>query len=185
VIRAPIAGTVAEKLVSTGTPLQAGTTACFTIADLKRVWVMAQVSPSELKSIVVGDPADVLAAADGKPISGTIDNIAAVVDPDTRAVIVRVVVDNPGDALKKQMYVRMRIHTRTGHQGIQAPTSAILRDDTNLPFVYAVDADGSYERRHVTLGARDGDSYEIASGLHAGDRIVVGGGLFMQFMQSQ
>ncbi|MBS0577062.1 MAG: efflux RND transporter periplasmic adaptor subunit [Proteobacteria bacterium] len=185
VIRAPIAGTVAEKLVSPGTLLQAGATACFTIADLGRVWVMAQVSPSDLPSIAIGDPVDVLAPTTATPLHGTVDNIAAVVDPDSRAVIVRVVVDNPGDALKKQMYVGVRIHSRTGHRGIAVPSAAILRDDTNLPFVYAVAADGGFERRAVTLGARDGDDYEIASGLRAGDRIVVAGALFLQFMQSQ
>ena len=45
--------------------------------------------------------------------------------------------------------------------------------------------DGSFARRHVTLGDRTGDQYEIPTGLQAGDRIVVDGGIFVQFMQSQ
>ncbi|HEY2344270.1 MAG TPA: efflux RND transporter periplasmic adaptor subunit [Xanthomonadaceae bacterium] len=185
VIRAPIAGTVAEKLISPGTLLQAGSTACFTLADLSRVWVMAQVSASDLKSVAVGDPVDVLTDTDAKGLKGSVDNISAVVDPDTRAVIARVAVDNPGDALKKQMYVRVRIHSQDEHEGIQAPASAILRDDENLPFVYVVASDGSFARQQVTLGDRIGDQYAIPEGLKAGDRIVVDGGLFMQFMQAQ
>ncbi|MBS0456264.1 MAG: efflux RND transporter periplasmic adaptor subunit [Proteobacteria bacterium] len=184
-IRAPIAGTVAEKLIAPGTLLQAGSTACFTLADLTQVWVMAQVSTADLKAIAVGDPVQVR-TDDGTPaLSGSVDNIAAILDPDTRAVLVRVRVDNPGDVLKKQMYVRVRIHSQAAHAGLEVPASALLRDDENLPFVFvAVDA-GRFARRHVTLGRRDGDAYEVVDGLRAGERIVVDGGLFMQFMQAQ
>lgn len=65
------------------------------------------------------------------------------------------------------------------------PVSAILRDEENLPFVYAAQADGSYARQLVTLGYRDGDQYDIPSGLKAGQRVVVDGGLFVQFLQNQ
>src|SRR6202789_2677473 len=138
-IRAPVAGTVVERLVTPGQLLDAGTTPCFTVADLSRVWVMAQGS-------------------------GKVDNIAALVDPDTRAVAVRVVVDNPGDLLKKQMYVRVRVQARQESRGLLVPVSAILRDDENLPFVYQLQADGSLARRHVTLGSRTGEAYDIAEG---------------------
>jgi cobalt-zinc-cadmium efflux system membrane fusion protein len=114
-----------------------------------------------------------------------VDNIAALVDPDTRSVGVRVVVDNPGDLLKKQMYVRVRIEAHAESSGLLIPVSAILRDDENLPFVYRVESDGSFAREHVTLGSRTGDQYDIADGLKPGDRIVVDGGIFVQFMQNQ
>jgi cobalt-zinc-cadmium efflux system membrane fusion protein len=60
-----------------------------------------------------------------------------------------------------------------------------LRDEENLPFVYVVESDSGFARRHVTLGNRTGDQYFIPEGLAAGERIVVDGGLFVQFMQSQ
>jgi len=99
-------------------------------------------------------------------------------------VAVRVVVDNPGDYLKKQMYVRVVI---TGQEsaGLLVPVAAILRDDENLPFVYLAQSDGSFARRHVTLGTRTGEHYDIADGLKTGDQIVVDGGIFVQFMQDQ
>jgi cobalt-zinc-cadmium efflux system membrane fusion protein len=114
-----------------------------------------------------------------------VDNIAALVDPTTRSVIVRVVVENPGDFLKKQMYVRVRIQSRQESTGLLVPVSAILRDDVNLPFIYVVEPDGSFARRHVALGYRTGDQYDIPDGLHAGDQIVVDGAIFIQFMQNQ
>jgi cobalt-zinc-cadmium efflux system membrane fusion protein len=184
VIRSPISGTVVEKLITPGQLLQAGSTACFTVADLSRMWVMAQVSSSDLASIGVGDPVQVDAGAAGD-LTGTVDNVSALVNPDTRAVAARVVVANPHGVLKKQMYVHVLIQARQQSHGLLVPVSAILRDDENLPFVYAVQQDGSFARRRVTLGYRGGDRYDIVDGLHAGERTVVDGGIFMQFMQSQ
>jgi membrane fusion protein, heavy metal efflux system len=184
-IRAPVAGTVVERLVTPGQLLEAGATPCFTVANLSRVWVMAHVFGADLAAVSVGDAAEVDSGIGSKIFSGKVDNIAALVDPDTRAVAVRVVVDNPGDLLKKQMYVRVRLKTRQESRGLLIPVSAILRDDENLPFVYQLQADGSLARRHVTLGSRTGDAYDIAEGLSGGDKIVVDGALFLQFMQNQ
>jgi cobalt-zinc-cadmium efflux system membrane fusion protein len=184
-INSPIAGTVVEKLVTPGELLTAGTTPCFTVANLSRVWVMAQLFGSDLASVSVGDPAEVETGITTNNFSGTVDNISALVDPTTRSVMVRVVVENPGDFLKKQMYVRVRIQSRQESTGLLVPVSAILRDDVNLPFVYVVQPDGSFARRHVTLGYRTGDQYDIPDGLRAGDQIVVDGAIFIQFMQNQ
>ncbi|WP_255324843.1 efflux RND transporter periplasmic adaptor subunit [Rhodanobacter sp. OR444] len=184
IIRAPVAGTVVEKLISPGQLLQAGTTPCFTVADLSKVWVMAQVTAAELAGIRVGDPAQAEAAAGGE-LAGTLDNIAAVVNPNTRAIAARIVVPNPQGALRKQMYVRVRIQSRQASKGLLVPASALLRDDDNLPFVYLAQADGSFARRHVTTGSRTGDDYLVSDGLRPGDRIVVDGGIFVQFMQNQ
>jgi membrane fusion protein, heavy metal efflux system len=184
-LRSPIAGTVVEKLITPGELLQAGTTPCFTVADLSRVWVMAQVFNADIASVHLGDSADVQSGIGSKSFSGRVDNISALVDPDTRSVMVRVVVENPGDFLKKQMYVRVLIRARQESSGLLVPVSSILRDDLNLPFVYLVATDGSFARQHVTLGYRTGDQYDIAEGLKAGDQIVVDGGIFVQFMQNQ
>lgn len=185
VIRSPIAGTVVEKLVTPGQLLQAGTTPCFTVADLSRVWVMAHLFGSDVDSVSVGDPVEVETGTTSNVITGTVDNISAEVDPDTRSVVVRVLADNPDNLLKKQMYVRVRIQSRQATTGLLVPGSAILRDDENLPFVYVSQSGGSFARRHVTLGYRTGDDYNISAGLKAGDQVVTEGGIFVQFLQSQ
>jgi membrane fusion protein, heavy metal efflux system len=184
-IRSPIAGTVVEKLITPGELLEAGTTPCFTVADLSRVWVMAQVFGADLASVSVGDTAEILTDTGAAPSSGRVDNISALVDPDTRSVAVRVVAENPHRLLRKQMYVRVRIQAREESSGLLVPVSSILRDDENLPFVYRVQPDGSFARQHVTVGYRAGDQYHIADGLKAGDQIVIDGGIFVQFMQNQ
>lgn len=184
-IRAPIAGTVVEKLITPGQLLQAGSTPCFTVANLSRVWVLAQLSGSESGVVAVGDPVQVDTGTAGRILRGSVDNIAATVNPDTRAVGARVVIDNPDGVLKKQMYVRVRIQSRQPSNGLLVPVSAILRDDENLPFVYVAQPDGSFARQHVVVGYRSGERSQITEGLKPGDRVVVDGGLFVQFMQSQ
>jgi cobalt-zinc-cadmium efflux system membrane fusion protein len=185
IIRSPITGTVVEKLITPGELLQAGTTPCFTVADLSRVWVLAQVFGPDVESVHLGDRAQVLTGVGSTRFSGTVDNIAGEVDPNTRSVAVRVVVDNPQEILKKQMYLRVLIQSRDESTGLLVPVATVLRDDENLPFVYLVQLDGSFARAHVSLDYRSGDQYEITDGLKAGDQVVVDGGVFMQFMQAQ
>ncbi len=183
VIRSPIAGTVVEKLIQPGQLLQASTTPVFTIADLSKVWVMAHIFDTDLGAVHLGDIAQVTGA--GRNLSGKVDNIAAEVDPNTRSVAVRIVVDNPGEFLKRQMYVQVKIEDRQQSQGLLVPVPAILHDDENLPYVYVEQADGSFARAHVTLGYRSDGSYSIMSGVTSGQRVVTDGGLFLQFMQQQ
>ncbi len=185
VIRAPIAGTVVEKLITPGEFLQAGTTPCFTVANLSRVWVLAQISSADQSAVRVGDTADVQTGVDGKTLSGTVTNISALVNPDTRSVVARVVVENPGAFLRKQMYVGVSLHDGQESAGLLVPVAAVLRDDENLPFVYVAERGGSFARRHVTLGYRAGEQYDIADGVKPGDRVVADGALFLQFMQTQ
>jgi membrane fusion protein, heavy metal efflux system len=184
-IRSPLAGIVVEKLITPGQLLQAGTTPCFTVADLSLVWVTANIFESDLAAVEEGNPAEIVTSASPTNFPGKVDYISAIVDPTTRAIGVRVVAPNPGGILKKQMYVRVLIHSRHDETGLLTPVSAVLRDDDDLPFVYVSGADGSFSRRRITLGSRVDDRYETTAGLAEGDQIVVEGGLFLQFLQSQ
>lgn len=185
VIRAPIAGTVVEKSIAPGQTLAAGTSPCFTIADTSRMWVMTHVFGDDSTRVQDGDAATIDTGDGGKPIAGTVTNVGAVVDPDTRSVNARVRVDNPDGLLKKQMYVTVNLRSHDARKGLLVPVSAVLRDDEDLPFVYVVESDGSYARRSVSLGTRVGDRYVIPEGLHPGDKVVVDGSIFLQFIQSQ
>jgi cobalt-zinc-cadmium efflux system membrane fusion protein len=185
VIRAPVSGIIVEKQVTPGQLLQAGSTAAFTVANLSRVWVLAQISSSDLAAVGVHDAATIDPGNGTGPFHGIVDNVSASVDPNTRAVVARIVTPNPGDLLKKQMYVHVSIELGRVSTGLLVPVSAVLHDDENLPFVYVALPDGSFARRHVTLGYRDAQNYDVTSGLVSGDKIVSNGALFLQFMQSQ
>ena len=185
IIRAPVSGVIADKTVTPGQLLQAGSSTAFTVANLSQVWVLAQVVPDDLSKVGAGDAATIDPGNGTGPFHGTVQNIGSTVDPNTRAIVARVVAPNPGGLLKKQMYVDVSIESGRVSTGLLVPVSAILHDDENLPFVYVALPDGSFARRHVTLGYRDSQNEEVTSGLASGDRIVSNGALFLQFMQSQ
>ena len=129
IIRAPVSGIVVEKQITPGQLLQAGSSAAFTVANLSQVWVMAQIAPSDLAAVGLHDAATIDPGNGTGPFHGTVDNIGASVDPDTRAVVARIVAPNPGDLLKKQMYVDVSIESGRVSTGLLVPVSAVLRDD--------------------------------------------------------
>ena len=185
VIRAPIQGTVVEKLCNPGQLITAGTTQCFTISDLSTVWVMANVFESDLSAVAAGQEASIVTAAQPAPIVGRVSYVGSLVDPSSKATAVRVVAPNPRDILKRDMLVNVSIKATQARNGLLIPASAVLRDDQNLPFVYLAVPNNHFARRSITIGSRVGDSYEVKAGLASGDRIVVDGSLFLQFAGNQ
>ena len=187
VIRAPISGSVVERLITPGQLLEAGTTPAFTIADLSTVWVMANVFEADLAAVHKGEHAAVTSPVSTTPFDGVVDYVGALVDPATRATSVRLVVKNRQDLLKRDMYVDVAIQGDHQRTGVLVPADAVLRDDQNLPFVFVATGTGTatqYGRRQIMIGARIGDHYEVRSGLAAGDRVVAQGALFLQFAES-
>jgi membrane fusion protein, heavy metal efflux system len=120
-----------------------------------------------------------------RPIPGTVNYIASLADPGTKAVSVRIVAPNGNRVLRRDMFVRVLISSRQEHTGILIPVSAVLRDDQNLPYVFVSVGANSFARRRIDLGNRVGDNYEVTSGLKAGDQLVTDGALFLQFAESQ
>jgi cobalt-zinc-cadmium efflux system membrane fusion protein len=184
IVRAPIDGTIVEKLIAQGQLLQAGSTACFTIADLGTMWVLANVFANDLPDVAVGQPADVITDIARAPIPGRVDYIASLADPGTKAVQVRILAANNKGVLRRDMFVRVEIKSSAEHRGILVPVSSVLRDEQNLPFVFVAVGKG-FGRRLITLGTRVGDQYEAVSGLSPGDQVVTEGSLFLQFAETQ
>ena len=184
IIRSPISGTVVEKLITPGQLLAAGATPAFTIADLSTMWISASVFAPDLKDVTVGQGAEIVTDASTVPIPGRVDYVAALVDPASKAVAVRIVAPNNGLVLRRDMFVRVRIKSAHEHKGLLVPASAVLRDEQNLPFVYVANGN-DFARRRIELGSRVDDHYEVASGLVPGDRVAGDGALFLQFAESQ
>lgn len=179
-IRAPIAGTVVERTITPGQLLEAGSTPTFTLADLSTMWVDANVFAADLAAVQVGDSVTLSSEALTRPLTGRVEFVGALVDPTTRAAAVRIVVPNPDRQLRQNMLVQAELTSRITRRAVVVPVSAVLRDDDNLPYLFIARAEaGRFDRRRITLGARVGDHYEITAGLHAGERIVVEGGLYL------
>lgn len=179
VIRAPISGTVVERMVTPGQLVQAGATPCFTIADLSVMWVMANVFERDIRGVRRGARAVVTTEASPDTLPGVVDYVAAIVDPASKATGVRLLVPNRPEVLKRDMLVQVTIRSLSPRTGIMVPVAAVLRDDENLPFLFVARDDGSFARRRIELGGRVGDRYEVTGGLTVGERIVVDGSLFL------
>jgi cobalt-zinc-cadmium efflux system membrane fusion protein len=183
-VLAPISGEVVERMVAPGQVVQAGQTQAFTISDLSTVWVLANVYQTDLALIQSGE--DVVVQTDAYPGSfhGRISYVSPALDPNTRTLQARIVVDNPGEKLKRDMYCTVNVAAGSFSNVIAVPDSSILRDDNNQPFVYVANGANQFGRRDVELGASQNGVMQILKGISAGDRVVGDGSLFLQFANS-
>jgi cobalt-zinc-cadmium efflux system membrane fusion protein len=181
---APIGGEVVERLVSPGQVMQAGQTQAFTISDMSTVWVLANVYQGDLAYIKTGDNVMVQTDAYPQTFHGKISYVSAALDPNTRTLQARVVVDNPGEKLKKDMYCTVTVTAGTIQKAIAVPDAAVLRDDENQPFVYLATETNQFGRRAVEIGQSENGQTQILQGLSAGEKVVGNGSLFLQFANS-
>ena len=183
-VLAPIGGEVVERLVSPGQVVQAGQTQAFTISDLSTVWVLANVYQADLAYVRNGD--DVVVETDSYPGSfhGRISYVSPALDPNTRTLQARIVVDNPGEKLKRDMYCTVTVTAGVLSNVVAVPNSSILRDDNNQPFVYVATGANQFGRRDVALGDSQNGQTQIIKGISVGERVVGDGSLFLQFANS-
>ncbi len=185
-IRSPIAGTVVEKLITPGQLLAAGGSPAFTVADLSSVWVMGNVFGSDMAAIRKGTVVHITTDVSADTLQGTVDYVGALVDPDSKATPVRILVPNRARILRQNMLVNVSFRSTTLREGLLVPVSAVLRDDDNLPFVYlATSTPNRFLRRRISLGNRTGEFYAVADGLMSGDVVVTQGSLYLEAAGSQ
>jgi RND family efflux transporter MFP subunit len=183
-VKAPISGEVVEQNVSAGQLLQTGTTQCFMLSDTSTVWVLVNVYQKDLPYVHVGDPVGIQTETYPQVFHGRISYVAAALDPSTRTLQARIETSNPGEKLKKDMYVVASVNAGKISNAIALPDAAVLRDTENQPFVYAAVSSSQFGRRTVTLGESLNGQTEITSGLKPGDHVIGNGSLFVQFANS-
>lgn len=183
-VKAPIAGVVVEQDVAAGQLLQTGTTQCFMLSDVSSVWVLVNIYQKDLPYVHVGDQVTIQTDTYPEAFYGRIAYLATSLDPATRTLQARIDTRNPGEKLKKDMYVVATVNAGAISNAIALPDAAILRDTENQPFVYAAASANQFGRRGVTLGESSNGQTQITSGLNAGDRVIGNGSLFLQFANS-
>lgn len=167
-VYSPVSGVVTNKMAVAGARVTAGEP-LFEIANLDRVWAVADVYESELAFVRIGSPAMMtLSYIPGRKWTGHVSFIAPDVDPMTRTVKVRVEFDNRDGALKPAMFANVAI-TSPSRSVVAVPESAVLQTGTRS-LVY-VASGSSFEPRAVTVGSRGDGFYEV-SGVSPGERVV-------------
>lgn len=181
---APLSGEAVERLCAPGQLIQAGQTQCFTISNMKTVWVLANVYEDQLAYVHVGDPVTIKTDAYPDVFHGRISFMGAALDPTSRTLQARIDTANPQGKLKKDMYVTATVVAGKIKDALLVPDSAVLRDAENEPFVYVEAGPGQFARRPVKLGGSDAGKTQIVNGLKPGERVAGDGSLFLQFANS-
>lgn len=188
----PIAGMLVDKNINLGQELRADLmlanapnffSPVFTISDPSKLWLNIDVSETDLTLVQKGERVRVTTHAfPDRVFAGVVDQIAPTMDPNTRTVKVRGVVDNPDGALKAEMYVQAdieQIAAQAGTLGVEVPAKALFMKG-NDSFLFVATAPGVFERRQVKVGIEKDDVVPVFTGLAAGDVVVTEGALLLQ-----
>jgi multidrug efflux pump subunit AcrA (membrane-fusion protein) len=170
VLRSPMSGEIAEKMVTEGQAVQAGDN-LFLIADRRILWADLAVFEMDARSVRLGSPVEVTVdAVPGKTYQGRVTFIHPTVDEKTRTITARAEVMNRDGALRPGMYATAMIRPATA-KALTVPTQAVLPTGTqNLVFVNR--GDGRFMPRAVAVGMRSDSLVEIVSGLKSGDEVI-------------
>ena len=169
-IHSPITGTVIQRKAFAGSHVDPGEE-LYTIADLSRIWVMADIYEYELPSIKIGQGATVTLSYDPRvALHGHVEFIYPTMDPKTRTAKVRFVLDNPNEKLKPDMYANVGLKVGMGTH-LAIPRDAVLESgERQIVFIHR--GGGKLEWRRVKLGARVENWVEVAEGLSEGEHVV-------------
>jgi cobalt-zinc-cadmium efflux system membrane fusion protein len=174
-VAATISGVVVERKVTPGQVVQPSD-ALFTVADLSRLWAVAQVPEEQSGQARVGQQVTIeVPALDGEQVRGKVIYVGQTVNPQTRTVLVRIALDNVDGRLKPDMLATMLIEGRPKEQ-LVVPASAVVREDnTDYVFVAVPGEEVRYRLAKVNLGPEGKGLRPVVGGLDAGARVVVDG----------
>ena len=169
-VNSPVEGYITERNALPNMYAEPSTK-LYTVADLSRVWVYAQVFQDDVGRIKPGDTAQITVDSyPGRTFSGQIEEILPQVDMATRTVRVRLAMANPGLKLKPGMFVNVDLKTSLGRQ-LAVPASAVFQSGTRQ-LVFLDHGNGSLEPKEITVGPRIGDDFIVLKGLRAHQSIV-------------
>jgi cobalt-zinc-cadmium efflux system membrane fusion protein len=179
-INAPIDGTVVNRKIGPGQFIRADAgEPLYSISDLSVMWLKAYVPESDIAYIRVGQELQVkVSAFPDQAFTARITSVGASSDQQTRRIVVRSEIDNPGRVLKADMFATFRIATGEPVNGPMVPVTSIIRDG-DAASVWVECEPRVFERRKVLLGGETNGLVQIVSGLNPGERVVGRGAIFV------
>lgn len=180
-LRSPIAGVVVERAAQLGMEVRADSgTPLVTVADLSRLWVLADVYERDLGLVAKGERAEVrVPAYPSQLFAGQVTHVGELVDPLTRTVKVRIEVSNPRAQLKPEMFARVTLLGGREEAALTVPEGAVLSDGQANAVIVA-EAGGRFVKRLIEAGAEQDGRVRVLAGLREGEHVVVDGALFLK-----
>ncbi|WP_259066651.1 efflux RND transporter periplasmic adaptor subunit [Mucilaginibacter sp. X4EP1] len=172
-IKSPIEGFVVQKNVNNGMAIRTDNNAgLFTISDLKDVWVQANVYEENIGKVHEGDEADVTTISyPDKIFKGKVDKLMNVLDPTSKVMKMRVVLNNPGYILKPQMFTTVTIYNSEDTKAIAISSKDLVFDNSQY-YVIIIKGKNDVQIRPVTLISINGKTAYIKSGVNPGETVV-------------
>jgi cobalt-zinc-cadmium efflux system membrane fusion protein len=183
----PIDGEVLTRNINPGIEVQGqysggATQELFTIGELDKVWVLADLYEMDIARVHVGTPADVTVVAYKKVFHGQVDWVSGMLDPNTRTAKVRCTFDNPDKFLRPEMYATVQISVDQ-KRALAIPRNALLRlGEYKVAFIQVGDEQGRVRFQRVPIDVDEGESsewLEVRHGLEPGQKIVVNGAILL------
>ena len=178
-VKSPLRGVVLAKTVTQGTAVTPGTP-LFVVADLSELWASAEIDEKDVPRVTPGRPVELrVAAYPNEAFAGRITFVADMVNARTRRVTVRCQVPNADGRLKPEMYASLALGAGEAHEVLVVPSAAV-QELRGKPIVFVRTAQGSFERRDVTLGAEAEGWIEVRSGVTQGESVVTTGAFLLK-----
>ena len=178
-LSSPVAGVVSERSANPGLEVGPGMAApLFVVTDPKRLWILIDLPEKLVSRVKLGGAVVVESEAyPGERFNARIAQLGQSVDPNTRRIVVRARLDNPGRKLLPEMFVRAAVLQDSG-SGVRVPNSALINRGL-YAFVFEQTAPGEFLRRQVKLLSQGSDHSFVGEGLKGGEHIVVTGALLL------
>jgi membrane fusion protein, heavy metal efflux system len=177
-ITAPIAGSIIELDVGVGAFWNDPNASLMTIADLNSIWVTANVPEKDTALVAKGQPVEVVFAAyPNEVFKGEVLFVSDVLDSDTRRTKVRIAFPNPEIRLKPNMFATVTFLTAPQTVATVPAAALVMKNDSDRVFVEV--APWTFVPRSVEVNFQQGNAAIIKSGLAAGERAVVKGGVLL------
>ena len=178
-VRSPIAGVVADRPVYAGEMANAGSP-LLTVMDISSVIARVSIPQAQAAYLRVGQPATVAATDSSIEVTGKVTVVSPAVDPQSTTVEVWVQAANPNERLRPGGTVHVTIRAGTIPDAVVVPAAALLPSESGGSSVMVVGPDMVSHRHKVDVGVTNGDKVQIVSGVNAGDRVIVNGGLGLE-----
>lgn len=178
-IRAPREGILLERLVTPGTSVNPGDP-LFTLSDLATLWVHVEVEEQQLPALRVGAPLELsVAAYAGETFPGKILRLGEQLNPQTRRLAIRGLVENRAGRLKPEMYVTAQVQSGARTRVLTIPAGALQEVDGTATVFLAL-GQNRYQRRSVRTGRTESGLVEVLAGVTLTDRVVTRGSFLLK-----